>query len=182
MPADLTAIQVRKAAPGDEYTLGAIGSATFLEAFTFDISGPALVAHCRKQHSAEVYASFLTARDPRYACWIAEYVPTGAPIGYAVTSPPDLPVKTGPNDIELKRIYVFSRFHGSGAGAQLNQAVEAHAAALTCPQLLLGTYEGNHRAIAFYKRNGYEQVGIRQFQVGGELYDDIVMAKPLLTG
>ena len=177
MTADPSDINIRRANAGEDLTLAAIGAATFLEAFTFDIKGPALVAHCHNQHSPEIYRGYLEASDPRYACWIAEYAPTGAPIGYAVSCPPDLPQETGENDIELKRIYVFSRFHGTGAGKVLNQRVIDHAHTLGCPRIFLGTYEENHRAVAFYKREGYVQVGIRQFQVGDELYDDIVMAK-----
>ncbi|MEL6856794.1 MAG: GNAT family N-acetyltransferase [Pseudomonadota bacterium] len=180
MSVDASEIRIRRAGPGEENTLSVIGAATFLEAFTFDIKGPALVAHCQSQHSADVYRTYLETDDPRYACWIAEYAPTGAPIGYAVACPPDLPVEVGDNDIELKRIYVFSRFHGSGAGKLLNEQVNAHAKALNCPRIFLGTYEENHRAIAFYKRAGYRLAGTRQFQVGDEIYDDIVMAMALV--
>ncbi len=179
MSVDAADIKIRRAGPEEANVLSVIGAATFLEAFTFDIKGPALVAHCQSQHSPDVYQKYLDADDPRYACWIAEYAPTGAPIGYAVACPPDLPVEVGDNDIELKRIYVFSRFHGTGAGKQLNALVDAHARTLECPRLWLGTYEENHRAIAFYKRNGYALAGTRQFQVGDEFYDDIVMAKSL---
>ena len=172
-------ISIRQAAPGDEYILGAIGSATFLESFIEDIPGVDLVKHCHEQHSVEAYRAFLTAHDPRYACWIASYAETGAPIGYAVTCPPDLPVETYATEIELKRIYVFSRFHGSGAGQALNDLADAHARSLWCPRILLGTYDENKRAIAFYNREGYVQVGTRRFQVGDQVFDDIVMAKTL---
>jgi len=117
--------------------------------------------------------------DPRFACWLAEYTETGSPIGYATTCAPDLPVGLHDGDVELKRIYVFSRFHGSGAGKRLNDAVTKHAIALTAPRLLLGTYQENHRAVAFYKREGFEQIGARKFKVGDQLFDDIVMAKAL---
>jgi GNAT superfamily N-acetyltransferase len=179
MAVDAADIKIRRAGPEDANALSVIGAATFLEAFTFDIKGSALVAHCQSQHSPDVYRKYLESTDPRSACWIAEYAPTGAPIGYAVACPPDLPVETGDNDIELKRIYVFSRFHGTGAGKQLDAHVNAHAQALNCPRIFLGTYEENHRAIAFYKKGGYVLAGTRQFQVGGEIYDDIVMAKVL---
>jgi ribosomal protein S18 acetylase RimI-like enzyme len=50
---------------------------------------------------------------------------------------------------------------------------------MKAPRLLLGTYEENRRAIAFYAREGYAQIGTRQFQVGDKLFDDIVMGKTL---
>jgi ribosomal protein S18 acetylase RimI-like enzyme len=175
-PPDIT---IRRAATGDEHALGAIGMATFLESFVRDIPGADLIKHCYTQHSVEAYRGFLNGDDPRYACWLAEYKATGAPIGYAVTCPPDMPVEVGAKDIELKRIYVFSSFHGSGAGKRLNDAVDTHARAMKAPRLLLGTYEENRRAIAFYAREGYAQIGTRQFQVGDKLFDDIVMGKTL---
>ncbi len=172
-------ITIRRAAPGDENALGAIGAATFMESFCDVLSGPDIVAHSRNQHGPEIYRDYLTATDPRYACWIAEYSETGAPIGYAVNCPADLPIEPQDGDVELKRIYVFSRFHGTSAGKQLNALSVAHARSLNAPRLLLGVYAENHRAIAFYQREGFVQIGTRQFQVGNELYDDIIMARTL---
>jgi len=43
-------------------------------------------------------------------------------------------------------------------------------------RMLLGTYDQNHRAVAFYRRAGFEKVGERRFQVGNQIFDDIVMA------
>jgi len=171
--------KLRRGVPGDEHTLALVGAATFLDAFIHDIPGPALVSHCQTQHSAEVYASYLAADDPRTAGWLAEHAETGAPIGYAVTCPPDLPGNPGPKDVEVKRIYCLSRVHGMGAGRALMDAAIAHAKGLGAPRLWLGTYEENARAVAFYKKVGFETVGARQFQVGDQLFDDIVMAKTL---
>ena len=170
---------LRRAEPGDESALALVGAATFLDAFIHDIPGPDLVLHCQRQHSAAVYANFLSADDPRYACWHTEHAGTRAPIGYAVACPPDLPGDPGPHDIEIKRIYCLSQVHGSGAGQALFEAALAHGKALGCSRLWLGTYEENRRAIAFYRRNGFETVATRQFQVGEQIFADIVMAREL---
>jgi ribosomal protein S18 acetylase RimI-like enzyme len=82
-------------------------------------------------------------------------------------------------DLELKRIYVLSKLHGRGLAADLLDAAIKHARTQNAPRLLLGTYEENHRAMAFYTKHGFETIGTRQFNVGGKIYDDIVMAKPL---
>ena len=34
----------------------------------------------------------------------------------------------------------------------------------------------NHRAIGFYTKQGFRQIGTRRFDVGGTLYDDVVLA------
>ena len=37
-------------------------------------------------------------------------------------------------------------------------------------------YQGNERALAFYERMGFDKIGTRQFDVGGRIYDDWVLA------
>lgn len=172
-------IAIRPAVPGDEFALGTIGAATFLESYVETIPGADLVAHAQSQHAPDVYRKYLGASDPRYACWLAEYTATGAPVGYAVTTAVEAPTEGNPDDIELKRIYVFSRFHGTGTGRDLMEVCVQHARSLGAGRLLLGTYDQNHRAVAFYRRAGFEQVGTRRFQVGSQLFDDIIMALDL---
>jgi len=171
--------EIRKASADDADMLSAIGGATFLESFIDTIPGRDIVLHMQRQHATDVYRNYITAADPRYACWLALYAETGAPIGYAVASVPDLPMQTEPTDVELKRIYVFSKFQGSGVAKALNAAFEAHAVNCKASRILLGTYHENWRAVAFYKKSGYAQIGVRQFQVGDQVFDDIIMAKPL---
>lgn len=173
----MTDITLRPARADDAERLAHIGVATFIDSYTFDIDGAAMVAHCTRQHARTVYEAYLT--DPAASVWLAEYAATGAPIGYAVNCPPDLPVPPEPGDIELKRIYVLSRFHGTGTGERLMRAALEDAADRGAPRLLLGTYQDNRRAVAFYTRHGFELIGTRKFEVGGTLYDDIVMAKRL---
>ena len=42
--------------------------------------------------------------------------------------------------------------------------------------MLLGAYGRNDRALAFYRRSGFAQVGTRVFRVGVRDYDDVVLA------
>jgi GNAT superfamily N-acetyltransferase len=89
-------------------------------------------------------------------------------VGYAMLTAPELPsFAVLPGDVELKRIYLFSRFRSSRTpvldaegetipgmrlGQALMDAAVADARALGRQRLLLGTHEGNERAIAFYLR------------------------------
>lgn len=171
--------EIRKATLEDAEMLSAIGGATFLESFIDTIPGSDIVLHMQRQHAPEIYRDYLEADDPRYGCWLAVFAETSAPIGYVVAAPPDLPVSVNATDIELKRIYLFSKFQGSGVAKALSDAFEQHAKACGAERIYLGTYEENWRAVAFYKKAGYEQVGVRQFQVGDQLFDDIIMAKAL---
>jgi ribosomal protein S18 acetylase RimI-like enzyme len=57
------------------------------------------------------------------------------------------------------------------------EAALAGAAAQGAARLLLGVYRGNQRAIAFYGKHGFVEVGVRQFLVGETRYDDVVLAR-----
>ena len=168
-------LHIRKATLQDAETLSHIGVATFVDSYSHDIPGPAMMAHCTREHSAEAYRAYLN--DPATACWLAEHEGTHAPVGYVMNCAPDLPVDVQPGDVELKRIYVLSRFHGTGCARDLLEQAEAHARAQRAPRLLLGTYEGNHRAMAFYTKHDFRKIGTRKFNVGGKIFDDIIMAK-----
>lgn len=173
-----TGFRLRVAAPGDEHALALVGQATFLETFAGVIEGADIVAHCRAQHAAERYAEWLGQRAA-YAC-LAEVEPGGAPIGYALIAEPRLPVADSrPTDIELKRIYVLSRYHGTGVGAALMDDAIETARARGHTRLLLGVYAGNERALSFYARRGFARVAERRFLVGRNEYEDIVHALEL---
>ncbi len=173
----MSEFRIRRAGASDAEALSHIGAATFLESYTEIIDGPDMITHCTRQHSRAVYDTYLA--DPSAAVWIAEFTATGAPVGYAVNCAPDLPITLQDGDVELKRIYAFSRFHGAGIGQALMLASIDDARLRGAPRLLLGTYQDNHRAVAFYKRHGFTLAGTRQFQVGTKLFDDIVMARTL---
>ncbi|PKP98701.1 MAG: GNAT family N-acetyltransferase [Alphaproteobacteria bacterium HGW-Alphaproteobacteria-13] len=164
---------IREAGGDDAAALALVGAATFLESFAGVIDGDAIVGHCAAKHRAESYRALLA--DGARA-WLAEAQPGGAPVGYALVGAPDLDAARD-GDFELKRIYALSRFHGTGLGAALMAC--AVAAAAGHRRLLLGVYARNHRAIAFYRKQGFADIGTRRFDVGGKIYDDLVLARPL---
>ncbi|MCC6919573.1 MAG: GNAT family N-acetyltransferase, partial [Alphaproteobacteria bacterium] len=145
---------MRRAGQDDVDLLAIVGAATFLETFADVHTGAEIVAHCRDEHSAAAYAQlFAKGAD----AWLVETRATGAPVGYAVLTPPDLPGMQ-PGDLELKRIYFLARLHGSGAAAALIRDVIARAKARGAKRLLLDVYSKNERAIAFYRKYGFEKI------------------------
>ncbi|MBB4859383.1 ribosomal protein S18 acetylase RimI-like enzyme [Novosphingobium chloroacetimidivorans] len=170
--AERPAWTVRTAGPDDASALALVGAATFLDTFAGVIEGSAIVGHCAANHTAESYAD-LFAKGAQ--AWLGE-AEGGAPVGYALIAEPDLAAAL-PGDVELKRIYSLSRFHGSGLGGALMSAAVAGAA--EHDRLLLGVKADNHRAIAFYRKQGFDPLATRQFNVGGKLFDDLVLARPL---
>lgn len=164
---------LREAQGADAPALALVGAATFLESFAGILQADAIIAHCAGHHRTEAYAALL---DGGARAWLVEAATGGAPLGYALVARPDLALAQA-GDLELKRIYSLSRFHGSGMGAALmDQAIQAAAGHV---RLLLGVYQGNARALAFYEKQGFARIGTRQFQVGAHLYDDYVLARAL---
>ena len=169
---------IRQAGAADADRLALVGAATFLETFAAILDGAAIVAHCAGEHAPEAYRRSL---DGGAAAWLAEARAGGAPIGFALLGPSTLPGSDpGGGDVELKRIYALSRFHGSGVGAALMREAVACARERQARRLMLGVYAGNARAAAFYRKNGFAPVAKRLFRVGNRDYEDIVFAKPLV--
>jgi ribosomal protein S18 acetylase RimI-like enzyme len=164
---------IRRCTADDAAALALVGAATFLESFAGILDGANILEHCANKHSEASYRAALTA--PEAAAWLAEV--KGAPVGYALVTPPaELPVPLDPGDLELKRIYLLSRFHGTGVGLHLMKQATEHAQAAEAKRLLLGVYAQNLRAIAFYRRQGFLEVGRRTFHIGTGTYQDLIMA------
>jgi diamine N-acetyltransferase len=171
-------VHVRQAAPGDEAALALVGAATFLDAFAGMLDGGDILAHCRRQHAPDVYAQWLAEKS--HAIWLATIEPGEAPIGYLVLAPAHLPLADlAPDDLDVKRIYVLSRFQRAGLGRALMQLAKDEARRRHARRLLLGVYSKNDRAIAFYRREGFATVGARTFQVGQRQYQDLILSAPL---
>ena len=111
---------VREASEEDAERLSLVGSATFLETFAGLLEGSAIVAHCQQEHSPATYLRYLKSGG---FAWLAEAKDGLAPIGFALLTSATLPGSDSGNDLELKRIYALSRFHGAGVGNALLQAV-----------------------------------------------------------
>jgi len=188
-------VRLRRATVNDAPALALVGAATFLEAFTWMLPGADIIAHCEKNHTAEAYRAALA--QPYTRITLAETVASGAPVGYAMLVEPDLPsfdVQHG--DVELKRIYLLSRFRSRrtapvfdstgrpladlSAGQALMNAAIAEAQSMGFRRLLLGTNADNRRAIGFYRRNNFADAGTRTFRVGSQCCCDLIMARQLL--
>ncbi len=166
---------LREACVDDVDALALIGASTFLETFAGMLDRKAIILHCLEAHSAETYVRYLADGS---RAWLAEMTVGGAPVGYAMTARPDIPGQRE-GDIELKRIYALSRMHGTGLGNALMQTVMD--ASQDYHRIILGVYAKNDRAIAFYKKQDFEVIATRKFEVGGNFYDDKVLARALNT-
>ncbi len=80
-----------------------------------------------------------------------------------------------PNTLEIERIYVIPTEHGKGYGATLlSKSIEV-ARDKNLPQIWLGVWDQNTKAIAFYERMGFYKDGIHPFVLGNEPQRDYLM-------
>ena len=114
--------------------------------------------------------------EPRARAWLAEA--GRAPVGYVVLADSTLVVRDPvPGDLEIKRIYLLQRFHGTGTGRALMDAALGAARELGAGRVLLGVYSRNTRALGFYEKAGFRLAGERRFQVGNHQYEDVILAR-----
>jgi diamine N-acetyltransferase len=83
------------------------------------------------------------------------------------------------NALEVERIYVSAEHHGKYIGKQLldfalDKAIKKH-----YNYVWLGVWEHNDKALAFYKRNGFEVFSSHDFWLGDDRQVDLLMKKVL---
>ena len=168
---------LRRAMPGDAPALSLVAGASFLETFAGILSGDDMIAHVTTKSPPEVFARWIA--DPQSVVTMATHPDGDAPVGYAVLTSPEDIGETQAGDIELRRIYTLLTTRGTGLGSALMQRAMTDARAQGAQRLLLGVFAGNHRARAFYERQGFVVVAERQFKIGKTWHDDRVYAHDL---
>ena len=81
--------------------------------------------------------------------------------------------------LEIERIYVSKKFQGEGLGRYLMDKATGIAMQREKKYVWLGVWEKNDKALRFYKKNGFYQVGSHSFVIGGDAQNDYIMRKDL---
>ncbi len=96
-------------------------------------------------------------------------------VGYAQLRLKPIPVAVDVTiTAELWRIYVDKSCHGLGVGRQLLCRVGEIALERSHDKIWLGVWEHNEKAIAFYKKLGFNVIGNQEFHIGDEIHNDLV--------
>lgn len=77
--------------------------------------------------------------------------------------------------LEIERIYVLKEFHGKSVGQLLYDKAIKIAKHKNSEYVWLGVWEENHRAISFYKKNGFVEFDKHIFKLGNDEQTDIMM-------
>lgn len=79
------------------------------------------------------------------------------------------------NSQEIERIYVLRAFHGEKVGPLLMEKALHLARERKAAYVWLGVWENNHRALHFYRKNGFTEFGKHTFILGNDGQTDILM-------
>jgi ribosomal protein S18 acetylase RimI-like enzyme len=168
----LTAI--RRAAPGDAASLAALAARTFSDAFERHNSPEDMALYLATNYSPARQTADL--RDEGIVTLVADA--GDALAGYAQLrqgTAPDCVI--GPSPIELWRFYVERTWHGRGLARELMASSLEAAAERGAGTIWLAVWERNDRALAFYRKCGFEVMGDKDFLLGTDRQTDRVMAR-----
>jgi ribosomal protein S18 acetylase RimI-like enzyme len=165
-------MNIRYGTTKDAKMLAELGARTFYDTFAKDNTPENIDAYLKKSFSPEIQFNELSQPDIIFL--IAEF--EDMPIGYAqlmINSKDESIRSTQP--LEIRRIYASQEYLGKGVGKELMQAITSEAKLRGCDCIWLGVWEKNQRAIDFYEKWGFREVGTHIFSVGDDPQNDFVM-------
>ena len=167
---------IRAAGVADAPWLAALAERTFRETYAAENTAENMERYVAEHFGVARQARELT--DPAVQTLVADV--SGEPAGYAQlvwsSAPPSV---AGEAPIEITRFYVDRPWHGHGVAQLLMANLLQRAAAAGARTVWLGVWERNPRAIAFYRKSGFVEVGTHTFLLGTDPQRDFVLARPL---
>jgi GNAT superfamily N-acetyltransferase len=171
---DSDAITFRPARRDDALCVSVLSTQVFLDTYAMQGISPVLAREVLAQHDLATYERALA--DPGATILVAECA--GYLVGFSVVNDGvghDLVPEAAA--AELHRLYVQERFTRRGVGRDLLRHAEKAAAARGADTLWLTAWTGNARALLFYPRCGYDDVGATVYSFGGDDHPNRLFAK-----
>ena len=168
-------IVIRKAVPADAAPLARLEEQTFRDAFEATNAAQDLAMHCKAHYGEDIQRRELS--DPQTDILVCEN--EGELIAFSHVRRGQTPAcVTAARPVEIQRFYVAKEWHGRGLAHDLMTAALGIAQDHDADQVWLGVWEHNPRAIAFYRKWGFEEVGDHVFPLGTDPQRDLVMSRP----
>ena len=174
----MTTIQIRPATIDDALPLSTLATTVFSRTYGAMIPPDTLQKYLAEQLSIEVLRADLAQSSTHYL--VVHHNKTV--IGFSKLSPTHQPsTLRSTKPIEMVKMYVDSSYHGFGVAAKLMKHSISSATELGYDGMWLCVWEKNERAIAFYRKWGFEKVGMTEILVGNVVFDDFVLEKSLVS-
>ena len=172
----MTSTRTRRANAQDAKTLAVLAEKTFRDTYTRFNTPENMQAHCEKSFGEPIQRAEIEA--PGRESWVVDLDGQLVAFAQLILDAP-CPSMTDSRGIEILRFYVDANLHGTGLAYRLMDDLVARASALGADALWLGVWDANPRAIAFYKKCGFEHVADKTFTLGDEVQRDFVMCRTL---
>ena len=170
------AFLIRRAEAADAASLADFAARIFADTFAAGNRPEDMAAHLADRFGVRQQSEEIA--DPGILTFVVEE--EGRLIGYTqVRRIPPPECVTGEEPVELGRFYVDRSWHGRGLASRLMAVVLDAALELEGRTLWLAVWEHNPRAIAFYTKCGFRDVGSQPFLLGADLQTDRVMTVAL---
>ena len=167
---------IRRGVVADAAALAEFAARTFEQTFAGDNRPEDMAAHRAAAYGVAQQSAELA--DPDVVTLVA--LDRERLVGYAQIrrgAAPDCVTHAAP--VELQRFYLDRGEHGSGLAMGLMSAVHAAVREFGGRHLWLGVWERNARALAFYAKSGFVDVGSKVYVVGQDPQIDRVMVAPV---
>lgn len=177
MIAEVRMPAVRRAHRLDAGQLSALAEKTFRDSFSVVNTPEDMGLHCRSSYSEAIQAEEISNPDMVTLLWEQG----GRLNGFAQLrwgEAPGCVVADAPG--EIQRLYVVGDCHGKGVARDLMNACIDEMRSRRSDVVWLGVWERNPRAIAFYRKFEFLDVGAHVFRLGNDPQRDIVMARPVV--
>lgn len=172
-------IAYRRAVAQDAAALAALGSTVWISTYAEDGVEPVFAHHVLAEFTAERLSSLLD--DPHNCHWLAETA--SGLVGFAELKIGErCPCLAAEAQAEISRLYVLERFTRRGIGRELLCRCRQSAATAGIATLWLTAYEGNTRALEFYRREGWAVAGDHAFALADRTYRNVVLTQPVRVG
>ncbi|WP_299158059.1 GNAT family N-acetyltransferase [uncultured Tenacibaculum sp.] len=170
-------IHIRKTEEADAEVLALLGRITYTESHGHFIDDKKdLFEYNNKAFS--ISKTKLDLNHPNNLFYIV-YV-DDLPVGYAkLVLNGTHETITSLNNCRLERIYILNEFIPLKIGQQFLTFLEEKSKDLQLDTMWLSVYVKNERAIRFYQKNQFKNVGKLNFIVNGKEYDNIVFSKKI---
>lgn len=172
----LSDITLRPAVPDDALCLSVLAMQVFLATYAAEGIRPTLACEVLACYSECMFREAIASAETRFS--LAERA--GYLVGFAqVTLGATHELAPSGIQAELLRLYVQEPFTGLRLGTRLLVEAESLAAEAGASVVWLTPWFRNHRALAFYSRRGYKDVGLTYFTFEGESHENRVYAKSI---
>jgi diamine N-acetyltransferase len=165
-------MNIRYGTTEDAAMLSELGAKSFFDTFAKDNTPENMALYLRKSFSPEIQFSELSATENIFLIAESQTIPIG--FAQLILDSKDEALK-GLQPVEIRRIYASQEYIGTGVGKALMIASITEARQRGCDCLWLGVWEKNPRAIEFYKKWGFKEVGTHMFTLGDDPQRDFIM-------